>query len=299
MKRKLGFSLAMALLLIGSSSFAQQSIKPRLAFEVASIRPSGPAVLAPGARGGGGAGPGGCANGLVQVDPRRFVMNGVSLQALISFAYPEWAIPLGGCPGVSSTNLLSAGPAWVRSEQWDIQAVIPEGVSTATTSKYVNRQAPEVDQMLQALLADRFKLVLRRETKEMPVHFLTVAKGGPKFNGLRPGNGRGRSFSQDENGNVVEVRREDIRNRLAAQRSVGVQAYKLSMADWAKSLNGQDGRLVLDRTGLTGEYSFYFDNDPAGRPVLNRQEEIGLKIEDGTAAIDVWVIERAERPSEN
>jgi uncharacterized protein (TIGR03435 family) len=266
---------------------AQTPAKERLAFEVASIRPSDGTPATPGARGGGGAGPDGCANGAAQVDPRRFVINGVSLQALISFAYPEWVQPLGGCTGVSRTKLLSGGPEWVRSDQWDAQAVIPEGVSSA-----------RAHEMLQKLLADRFKLVLRKETKEIPVYFLTVAKGGPKFNGLRPDNGRGRSFSLDENGNVAEVRREEIRGRLAATRSVGVQAYKLTMADWAKQLNW-DGRPVLDRTGLSGEYSFYFDNEPTGRPLASRQEEIGLKLEDGKAPMEVWTIERAEKPSEN
>src|SRR6185436_19871685 len=113
------------------------------------------------------------------------------LQVLITFAYPEWAQRFGGCTGVSSTKLLSGGPDWVQTDQWDIQALIPEGATSAT------------HEMLQTLLADRFKLVLRRETKEIPVHFLTVARGGPKLNGLRPDNGRGRSFSQDENGNVI------------------------------------------------------------------------------------------------
>ena len=62
---------------------------------------------------------------------------------------------------------------------------------------------------------------------------------------------------------------------------------------------GEDGLAVLDRTGLTGEYSFYFDRDPAGHSLLSRQEEIGLKIEDGKALMDVWFIERAEKPTEN
>jgi uncharacterized protein (TIGR03435 family) len=282
---------------------APNSTETRLAFEVASIRASDKAPVLPGARGGGGAGPNGCANGLIEVDPRRFVMNGVSLQALIAFAYPEWSQPWGGCSGVGSTKLLSGGADWVRSELWDIQAVIPEGVSTAITFDYLNRQAPQIDAMLRTLLLDRFKLVLRREPKEVPVYFLTVAKGGPRFNGLPPDNGRGRTFSLDAAGNVVAVNREEIKGRIAATRSGGVTAYKVTMSDWAKQLNWSGGRPVLDKTGLTGEYSFHFDFvDGAGidlPPVFNRQDEIGLKLEDGRAVVEAWTIEHAEKPSNN
>jgi uncharacterized protein (TIGR03435 family) len=279
------------------------STETRLAFEVASIRPSAKVPVRPGARGGGGARPDGCANGLIEVDPRRFVMTGVSLQALVAFAYPEWAQPWGGCSGVASTKLLSGGADWIRSEQWDIQAVIPEGVSTAITFQYLNRQAPQIDEMLRTLLSDRFKLVLRREPKDIPVYFLTVANGGPRFNDLPPDNGRSRNFSLDDNGNVIEVKRGEIKGRIAATRSGGVTAYKVTMSDWAKQLNWSGGRPVLDRTGLTGEYSFHFDFvDSAGinlPPVFNRQEEIGLKLEDGRAVVEVWTIEHAEKPSNN
>ena len=193
----------------------------------------------------------------------------------------------------------------MQSEAYDVQAALPKGTPTYTMTKFLEGQATEIYEMLQGLLADRFKLVLHRETRETAVYFLEVAEGGAKFNGIRPGNRARRSFSLDENGNVVENKPEEIKGRLSALRSVGIQAYELTMSDWAKSLNGTGGRPVLDRTGLTGEYSFYFDFDKPAEtatgtpPVADRLGEIGLRLRPGRELTEVWVIDSAERPSEN
>ena len=117
-------------------------------FEVASVRPSPPLHLpltAP-----------------IQVgmfrDKGRVEFELMSLRDLIIVAYriKPWQLP--------------GTPDWMTTEVFDIVATIPQGVSAA-----------EVPDMLQALLAERFGLRIRREYKEMPVYALTVGKGGPKF----------------------------------------------------------------------------------------------------------------------
>jgi uncharacterized protein (TIGR03435 family) len=86
-------------------------------------------------------------------------------------------------------------------------------------------------------------------------------------------------------------------------------ARNVSMADWVNHLFGIDGRPVLDRTGLTGRYDFYYD-DPAGRSrtlaapepgALDRAvlKAMGFELEESRAPFDAWVIERAEKPTEN
>jgi len=83
------------------------------------------------------------------------------------------------------------------------------------------------------------------------------------------------------------------------------------MADLAGHLFGIDGRPVLDKTGLTGRYDFFYQ-DPAGRSraaaggvpaqgELDRAllKTIGLELEEARATFDAWVIEKAERPTEN
>ena len=72
---------------------------------------------------------------------------------------------------------VSGGPRWLNSDHFDISARAP-GDTPLTND--------QLKQMLQALLADRFRLGVHRETKEMAVYSMTVAKGGPKFRALKP-----------------------------------------------------------------------------------------------------------------
>jgi uncharacterized protein (TIGR03435 family) len=174
------------------------------------------------------------------------------------------------------------------------------------TLELTSEKESDVQRMLQALLAERFKLTLRRETKETPVFLLTAAENGPRFNG--PINLGRRLVFEDDNGKLVGA--DEVRGAAKMWRSrdedgksyVRFGAFNISMGAWSSLLPRDVGRLVLDRTGLTGEFSFHFDYDPAGaaRPILIKAvEEIGLKFEEGTAPVETWVIDRAERPSEN
>ena len=74
-------------------------------------------------------------------------------------------------------DAIAGGPGWVASDLYDVIARVPEGTKLA-----------EANQMLQSLLADRFKLVVKRETHPMPRYVLTVGNGGSK---LKPASGSG------------------------------------------------------------------------------------------------------------
>ena len=152
-------------------------------------------------------------------------------------------------------------------------------------------------QMFQALLEDRFHLKLRRETKELPVWTLVVAKNGPKFK-------RGA---------------EDGRVSVARPSVNGIAWHNVSMdylAEWISPLPSL-GRVVLDRTGLDGLYDFTlsFDNqapkgdDPASiktglrdaldASIFGSLQDIGLKLEPDKARVDIYTIEHVEPPDEN
>src|SRR6185295_15814841 len=185
-------TLCAGIIVMGQAT-SQAQTKPQSSskrtFEVASIRPSGQPVALNGevpARTGGNAPEGnGCGGpGSTQVDPSRFVITNITLQNLITRAYSQWTKPRGGCFGVGETKTLWGGPDWVRSQEWDIQAVLPPGSPKYNATEFLNGNAPVLEEMVQSLLAERFQLVLRKETKEIPVYFLTVAKGGPMFNGF-------------------------------------------------------------------------------------------------------------------
>lgn len=148
-------------------------------------------------------------------------------------------------------------------------------------------------QMLQTLLADRFKLKVHRETKEMPVYALVVGKNGPKLKESAPDavwSGRG-----TVNG----------RNQAMAQ-------TKATMEDIAEAIrnNGFLDRPVLDKTGLTGTYDFKIESTPQFRinnnPELGDisvftavQDQLGLKLEPQKAPIEILVVDHIEKPTAN
>jgi uncharacterized protein (TIGR03435 family) len=174
--------------------------------------------------------------------------------------------------------------------------------------------------MLQNLLADRFQLVLRPQTKEMPVFLLTVGKDGFKSNG-NPGwaltNGQpvlmnGAQIGLEKTRMIRRIIEVDGKSVFLKPEGTAYEEYqslgiwKLSMPEIAASLNQEMQRPVLDRTNLTGTFDFHLDytngtccQNPTRPTIFKALEEVGLKLEPSRAPVEVWVIERAERPSEN
>jgi uncharacterized protein (TIGR03435 family) len=140
--------LIAALALVGDVLCAQT---PAPAFEVASIRPAPPITELAAQIQSGKAHLG------MSIDGARADFGFVSLADLIAQAYRIKPYQL-------------TGPDWMKQQRFDVTAKIPDGAS--------KDQVPE---MLQALLADRFKLAVRRETKELPVYALVVGKNGVKM----------------------------------------------------------------------------------------------------------------------
>lgn len=259
-------------------------------FEVASVKPVGE-VQAGGGRGTtgeGGMGVG-CDGNAPRIDGNRFTV-ATTPYALITWAYgynKTW-----GCSYVSYANLLTGGPAWIRSERFQIQAVIPQGAPTFSFEQFMRGDATGLEKMLQSLLADRFKLVVHRETKQVPAYALVLAKGGPKFSAAKPEDRRmmgGRSRA-DANGQPV--------NQITGR--------KAEMRDLAFMLLMTTRRPVLDRTGLTGEFNFDAEFAPfdgrtdSSAPSLFTalQEQLGLRLENTKAPLDGLVVDQAERPSD-
>jgi uncharacterized protein (TIGR03435 family) len=200
----------------------------------------------------------------------------VSVRILIEYAYDV------------RDDQISGGPAWLDSERYEVLAK-PGGDADSA-----GKSASLIKLRTQSLLADRFHLVLRRETKELPVLALTVAKNGPK--GPRESTGSTPDFVW--NGHHLNCRR-------------------ISMAMFAKEfLAHQTGRSVTDKTGIAGEFDFTLDWIPddaaagtsadAGATNMQfppffvaLQEQLGLKLEQQKGPVEILVIEHAERPAEN
>ncbi len=198
-----------------------------------------------------------------------------SLRMLITFAYNVKDFQLSG------------GPGWANSETYDL------------TAKAEDNAAPgQLRLMLQALLKDRFKLVLRHETKDAPIYELVVAKGGSKI--------------QEDTASAGLVMMMTGRGKVTAQ--------KAPITAFLPLLGTLTGRPVVDKTGLPSTYAFKLDwapdpaeggprapggpdvalPDPSGPSLFTAlQEQLGLRLQSAKGPVENLVIEGAERPSEN
>ncbi len=165
---------------------------------------------------------------------------------------------------------LSGGPAWINSEKFAI-----EGKAATPASK------EELRPMLQTLLADRFRLSVRREIKEVPVYALTVAKGGPRFREFKPGDAVPTQEPPDPG--LVRI------------------FFVQSMHDFAEMVNQSDaaGRPVLDQTGLSATYVIDFQIHSAADLIESIEDQSGLRFEPRTAPLDSITIQHIERPDPN
>jgi uncharacterized protein (TIGR03435 family) len=305
--------------------------EPRIAFDVTTIR-SAAAAPAPasGARGGGGGlnsrpAPSGCVfdsfGYSMQLDPSRLAVNRTTLLHLAAYTMPVGALQGPGgrradlnCDVLTKVGLLSGGPDWIRTDVWDVVASIPAGTFSSSPAL----TDPVLQQMLRTMLSERFGLAVHRETREVPVYLLKVGKDGPKFNGPSP-----RATNRDPNrGPVMLLRGPDGTPTPAADlppppdgaiSNIGgflFGARNVTMTFWANYLFGLDGRPVLDRTGLTGRYDFHYEGPdrrarsagvPPDRAGFDRAviKAMGFELEEAKAPFDAWVIERAEKPTEN
>jgi uncharacterized protein (TIGR03435 family) len=327
---------------------SQTPKEEQLAFELATIRPAAPARIPAGAnlRGGGGGNRANC-RPEAQLDPRRFNVREVSLYELIAIAHGRCA---DLTQALSGGARLSGGPDWIRTDKWDIEALIAQGSVDplpagfmGAAGELLDGRSPKVQRMIQTLVEDRFKLALRREMKEMPVYVLTVAPGGTKFQGndvpvrldrdgkplpgpvfigagqLPPGTdvataiqtGQVKPLTPAEG---AEVYRINFAARCNGQACRSVMFSNQFMAIPASVFAGFLGRPVLDRTGIEGKVSFSIDwprpdapyapgqlpQQPSFQEIAKALEAVGLQLkEDPNGLVETFVIERAEKPSEN
>ena len=177
---------------------------------------------------------------------------------------------------------LLGGPNWLTTDHYDLEAKA-SGDTPLTRDRGIA--------MLQSLLTERFQLKVHRETREMQVYELVIAKNGPKFKRSPP----------DATGGMV--------TRSTAAGSQRMEATRASMERLARRIGNSAGRPVLDKTGLEGDYAFTLEwtqGDRAPDAEVNVpsiftavQEQLGLKLEPAKDPIEMLVIDRAEKPSEN
>jgi bla regulator protein blaR1 len=165
----------------------------------------------------------------------RFYATGPTLRMLLRIAY-----------GVQDSQIIG-GPGWMNTERFDIQAKADDSVNKELRKLSAEKGVAVKHRMLQALLADRFKLTIRQDTKELPLYALVAETNGPKLqeakdDGSGPRGGRGQALF-----------RTSLNGSGAQQQATFQDTHMRGLAEF---LAQQLGRAVLDQTGLKGTYNF-------------------------------------------
>jgi uncharacterized protein (TIGR03435 family) len=162
---------------------------------------------------------------------------------------------------------ITGGPNWLDSDGFVVEA----SAGRAATHE-------ELVRMLQSLLAERFGLTLHRESKDMSIYALVVAKNGPKIHELKEGDPI--AIPKQRPGTAVWYTNGDVH-------------------DFAAFITRVAGRPVIDKTGLKGRYAIWLEKDPDEDLFTAVEENLGLKLEPQRAPVEIIVIDRAEHPSAN
>ena len=161
--------------------------------------------------------------------------------------------------------------------------------------------------MLRSLLEDRFRLSAHRETRDLPIYALVLARAdgrlGPRLRPTTSDYCKKRLEAAGKAGNTPEP----PGGELCGMRPLGsdeLAAGALPMNEFTRFLNLQAGRIVVDRTGLTGVWDFDLKWSPPNAPnpdpdrpsiFTALQEQLGLRLDATTGPVEVLVIDRVER----
>jgi uncharacterized protein (TIGR03435 family) len=234
------------------SAFGQAHVTPT--FEVASVKPADPAAAISMNRSG-----------------NRFTTSNTSLEMLVLWAYDI------------RNDRLFGKPKWLDSVRYDVVAKAPEETPVVGL-------LPQLRQMMQSLLAARFKLAVHRETRELPMYVMVVGKNGPKVH-----------LTEAVEGPVSAP------NPFSMTSERRLSGTKVSTSMLAKVLSDQLGNAVEDQTGLKGVFDFTLEWAPdtdaqfIGASLFTAiQEQLGLKLESRKGPVEVLVIDHIEgTPTEN
>jgi uncharacterized protein (TIGR03435 family) len=255
-------------------------------------------------------------------------MHGATLKVMLQVAYRT------SRTAVLREDQVLGGPSWIDSDLFDVEA--KAGCAGGVVSD------DQIQLMVQSMLEDRFQLRAHYEKRDLPVYDLVVAKGGPKM-----------KMSQDQTPPVLPAELTTLppcapppadksavapvinsraipRGILLVMKNasdVTMTGTAVPIADLVQMLQGQAGRLVVDRTGMKElfDIKLQFSNrfpsstaaearnsstHPGGaQPAVTEsdvpglftviEEQLGLRLESAKAPLDVLMIDSVQRPTEN
>jgi uncharacterized protein (TIGR03435 family) len=262
-----------------------------------------------------------CAGGDGPAGPGRLVLKCATVANLIQQAYVLFTNGLSLNP---QTFPISGGPTWLDSDHYDITAKVDANPPMEVL----------MGPMLQTLLEDRFKLKLHRETREVPVYALTVAKGGLKLKPLEKPDCTPVDIAKILAPPAPGQQPPNFCGGTKLGRNGGVLTltiHAMSLKEFCQyisrgPLGPQLDRPVIDKTGTGGVFDFHLEfvpdqntpgfllqlrrppgpagltpsDDPAGPSIFTAiQEQLGLKLEPTKGSGEFLVIDHVEKPSDN
>jgi uncharacterized protein (TIGR03435 family) len=279
-------AIVVAVIPLASQTPAQQ--KP--SFEVASIKPnvSGDLRVSLETQAGG-----------------RFTATNVSLKMLITNAYHVLNFQVLG------------GPDWINKDRWDVLAKAEDGTMPSTPSAGRSRSLPDSIQVLtQALIEDRFRLRMHRETRQLSVYDLVIAKDGLRM-----------KLSEDQTPPAEPAKENAPQPFWGGSISRGnlmmgpsnINARAITVSDLVGALSFLLGRTVIDKTKLAGFYdvnlqwtpdidqpmdvfdpTLPFPRHPDGPSIYTAlQDQLGLRLVSAKGPVPVIVIDSVQKPSVN
>jgi len=227
--------------------------------------------------------------------------SGRSTKGSVDFRNMQLRFLISNAFGVRPTRVIG-GPGWIDTERYDIAARAPE-----------NTTDEQLSLMLRRLLVERFRLAAKMESREQPAYALVLAREDGRL-----GPNLLMSVDCDKRAQFPPAPPRPGATQLAAMpcgsrrwndgRETVIQAGAQPIARLARFLDGMNNREVLERTNLSGTFTFELRFAPptlsdastdAGLPSLFAalDEQLGLKLESTRAPVDVVVIDSVERPT--
>lgn len=232
-----------------------------------------------------------------------FSAGGTSMKPLIMYAY-----------NIKQLDLVSDVPEPVNSARFDVEAKLDEDTVAALKKLPKEDRQAQLMLMMQSMLADRFKLKVHREKKEIPIYALVITKGGFKLKDADPNNSYPHGIKGPDG-----ISHAGMLMTTYGTSYANLTGQAISMASLALNLSGPAGRIVEDKTGLAGKYDvalhWSMDDNQATQPggqtgatapadtgpsiFAALQEQLGLRLESTKEMVDTIVIDHVEMPSEN
>jgi uncharacterized protein (TIGR03435 family) len=239
-----------------------------------------------------------CSAAQLQRKGRTLSGSATTVYSLVASAYNPWKQP-AACTYATRWDLVAGGSGWIRSERYAIQTLLPDGAASVEAPNPLSDAT--VQRMLQAMLAERFGLVVRQETRDRMVYFIEVDENtGAMQRRMEQSLSVGHRNSNPKYGAGIY---SAYPTGADGGRYVSIAFNRQSIAQLAQRLATAAQGPVFDRTGVTGEFNFVLEYDETGvlRPtmVTAMREQLGLRLQPGRAPIEVIVVERATPPTAN